>query len=418
MTVKSKILHMALALAVALALWAYVISVVSPESEDTFYDIPVSYQNDVLDERGLMIVSDTPTVTLKLKGNRSDLNELNASNITILVDLAAIQTPGTQMLRYNYSFPGNLPNNAFEVLSQTPNLLQLKVENKLKKAVPIYLDYMDTKVPEDYVADKDNPVMDVTAVEVSGPKSVVDQISRAVVNVDLTDHTDSIVGAFDYILCNEDGEPVDAQMITTNVETVNLSVKIQRVKEIPLLLELVDGGGATVDSCKVELSKETLWVSGNENRLKDLESIVLGTVNLADLKDETNTLIFDVLLPEGVTNETGENQVTATITFPNLAKKKLTISKEQFLAAGLATGAEVTWITEMVEVELRGPRDLINSITEKDIAVTVDFTDEEQGIISKLPKLTMGNAYSAVGAISVSTVTASLQMGETDATAG
>jgi YbbR domain-containing protein len=159
-------------------------------------------------------------------------------------------------------------------------------------------------------------------------------------------------------------------------------------------------------------------VSGNENRLKDLESVVLGSVNLADLKEETNTLTFDVVLPEGVTNETGETQVTATITFPGLAKKKLTISKEQFLAAGKPADAEVTWTTEMVEVELRGPRDLINSITEKDISVTVDFTEEEQGIISKLPKLTLSSSYSSVGAISVSTVTASLQSGENDAAAG
>ena len=80
---KSKIWQTALSLVIAFALWAYVITTVNPESEETFYDIPVSYQNDILEERGLMIVSEKPTVTLKLKGNRSDLNELNASNITI-----------------------------------------------------------------------------------------------------------------------------------------------------------------------------------------------------------------------------------------------------------------------------------------------------------------------------------------------
>ena len=127
---QSKFWRIALSVAVAIALWAYVITTVSPESEDTFYDIPVSYQNDVLEERGLMIVSEKPTVTLTLKGNRSDLNELNENNITIVVNLAAIQAPGTQMVKYDLSFPANLPNNAFEILSQTPNLLQLKVENK------------------------------------------------------------------------------------------------------------------------------------------------------------------------------------------------------------------------------------------------------------------------------------------------
>jgi len=414
---QSKVWRIALSVAIAFALWLYVVSVVTPEAEETFYDIPISYQNDILDERGLMIVSETPTVTLRLKGNRSDLNELNANNITILVNLAAIQAPGTQMLSYDVSFPGNIPSNAIETLSQTPNLLKLQVENKVKKAVPIQLEFIGS-VPEGFIADKDNPVMDASVVEISGPESSVELIHHAAIQVDLTDKADSIVDAFEYVLCDEAGEPVDAQMVTTNVEEVNLSVKIQRIKEVPLSVTVVDGGGATADTCEIELSRETIWVSGTESKLRDLTVVELGSVNLAELKDETNTMSFDVILPEGVTNMTGETEVTATISFPTLSRKKLTISKDQFLTTGVPAGATVTWITEMVEVELRGPRDLIKSITEKDIVVTVDFTEEELGSVSKVPKITLSGTYSGVGAVSVSAVTATLQMGDPDATTG
>ena len=412
---KSNFVRMVLALLISFALWLYVISVVSPESEETFYDIPVSYQNDILDERGLMIVSETPTVTMKLKGNRSDLNELNPNNITILVDLSEIKTPGTQMLSYQYSFPANLPNNAFDVLSQTPNLLQLKVEQKIKKNVPVVLEYIGS-VPEGFVAEKETPVMDTTVVEVSGPKSSVDLIHHASIQVDLTDKTESIVGAFDYVLCNEAGEPVDAEMIVTNVEQVNLSVKIQAIREVPLVLNLVDGGGATSDSCQVELSRESIVVSGNEARLRELEYIELGTVNLAELMDETNTVDFQIVLPDGITNSSGVSEVTATITFPDLMRKKFTINKAQFQTVGIPEGANVIWITEVVEVELRGPRQTIQKLSEKDIIVTVDFTGEDLGSVSKMPKISLPSGYTNVGEVSVSSVTATLQMGEADAT--
>ena len=412
---KSNFVRLVLALVISFALWLYVISVVSPESEDTFYDIPVSYQNDILEERGLMIVSETPTVTLKLKGNRSDLNELNASNITILVDLSEIKTPGTQMLSYNVTYPANLPGNAFKTLSQTPNLLQLKVESKIKKNVPVYVEYIGS-VPEGFVAEKETPVMDTTIVEVSGPKSSVDLIHQATIQVDLTDKTESIVGAFNYVLCNEEGEPVDAQMVVTNVEEINMSVKIQAIKEIPLVLNLVDGGGATSDSCQVELSRETIVVSGNDARLRELEYIELGTVNLAELMDETNTIDFQIVLPDGITNSSGVSEVTATITFPDLMRKKFTISKEQFQTIGVPEGANVVWITEVVEVELRGLRETIQKLSEKDIIVTVDFTGEDLGSISKTPKISLPRAYASVGEVSVSSVTATLQMGEPDAT--
>ena len=343
---KTKILRIALSVLISFSLWLYVVTVVTPEAEETYYDIPVSYQNDVLEERGLMIVSNTPTVTVKAKGNRTDLNELNANNITVLVDLASIQTPGTQMLQPKVIYPGNV---AVETVSQNPNVLQLKVENRIKKPVPIRLEFQGS-VPEGFIADKDNPVMDTTVVEVAGPQSSMDLIDHAIIQVDLSDKTESIVGAFQYVLCDEAGEPVDAEMITTNVEEVNLSVKIQAIKEVPLTVNLVEGGGATVNSCKLELTRESIWVSGNEARLRDLESVELGTVNLADLKDETNTLVFEIILPDGVTNMTGETEVTATISFPDLVRKKLTINKSKFVTTGVPQGTEVVWITEMVEV--------------------------------------------------------------------
>ncbi len=414
---QNKMLRVALALVISFALWLYVISVVTPEAEETFYDIPVSYQNDVLEERGLMIVSDTPTVTLRLKGNRSDLNELNANNITVLVNLAAIQAPGTQMLSSSIIFPGDIPSNQIEVLSKNPSVLQVKVENKIKKQVPIQLEFIGS-VPEGYIDDKENPVMDTSVVEVVGPESVVGKIDHAMIRVDLTDKTESIVGAFAYDLCDAENEPVDVEMVTTNVEEINLSVKIQRMKEIPLTVNVVEGGGATKDSCTVELSRETVWVAGSENKLRDLESLELGTINLAELKNDTNTVTFDVVLPEGVTNVSGVNTVDATVSFPNLARKKLTIHKERFTTVDVPIGTTVVWITEMVEVELRGPKDVVKNITENDVSVIIDFTEEDSGNVNKLPRILISSSYPNVGAISVSAVTASLQAGTIDAAVG
>ena len=422
---KNKAISIMVSAAIAVTLWIYVITTVSPESEETFYDIPVTFQNDILEERGLMIVSETPTVDLKLKGNRSDLNELNATNISLLVNLAGIQAPGSQMVNYDIKFPGNIPDNPIEVLSQSPNVLQLKVENKIKKAVPIKLDFMDTKVPEGYIADKDNPVVDVATVEVVGPESVVQSIDHALVQLDLSEKVDSIIGQFEYVLCDAQGDPVDAVLITTNVENINLSLKIQRIKEVPLVLNVSDGGGASAADCVVELSRETVWVSGSENKLRDLESVELGTVDLGQLHNESNTLEFDIVLPEGVTNMTGDAKVSATITFPKLAKKKVSVSMERFSHTGVPAGATVTWITQVLEVELRGPKDQINRITEKDLTVTMDFTNEELGSVSKVPKVTISGSYPDVGAVTVPAITATVQIptidtmeAATDAAAG
>ena len=78
----------------------------------------------------------------------------------------------------------------------------------------------------------------------------------------------------------------------------------------------------------------------------------------------------------------------------------------------------MVWITEVVEVELRGPKDHIKNITEKDVTITVDFSEETTGGVIKVPKVGFGSEFPGVGAISVSSVTATLQTEVDDATAG
>ena len=132
---KRKFISILLSAVVAFGLWLYVITVVSPESEKTYYDIPVVLQNkDVLGERGLMIVSDVPKVTLSLKSKRTILNDLNEANINVLVNVANIEKPGTYRLTYDTSFPGNVAYNEVSVMSSSTDLISVKVENKIKTA--------------------------------------------------------------------------------------------------------------------------------------------------------------------------------------------------------------------------------------------------------------------------------------------
>ena len=408
MKISSKIWTLLLSFLVAFGLWLYVITVVSPESEETYYDIPVTYQNDILEERGLMIVSEKPAVTLRLKGNRTDLNTLNANNISVLVNLAGIQAPGTHMLDYDLKFPGNIQASEITRLSQMPSQVVVKVENRLTKYVPVVVEFQG-KVPEGFVEDKQNVVMDYAAIEISGPESVVSQMDHAKIQVDLNDKVESIIGSFFYTLCDKDGNKVEEILVTKSVDSVNLEVKIQQLKEIPLILNIIDGGGATEETCTIEKSMDTIWVSGSESKLKELNYLELGTIKLADLKHKVNTLDCNIELPEGVTNTTGKTVVTVTVTFPNLGKKILQIPDTNFQVVGVSEGYEVLWITEVLEVELRGPRDMINSINLEDVTVTLDFSQEEPGNVTQLPKITLSSKYAQVGAISANTITALLR---------
>ena len=76
----NKILTALLAFAIALGLWFYVVTVVKPDTTNTYYNIPVVLDGEsILAGRNLMIVDGADsTVTMELYGNRIDLDKVNS----------------------------------------------------------------------------------------------------------------------------------------------------------------------------------------------------------------------------------------------------------------------------------------------------------------------------------------------------
>lgn len=393
---KNKLLTILLSVAIAFGLWIYVITVEQPESEETYYDIPVVLQNEgVLAERGLMITSERPTVTLHLSSTRTNLNQLNESNINVIANAGSIVTPGTIELPYSVSYPGNIPAGSITRQSSKPDMITLKVENRITKPVPVVPVY-NGSVPEGLLADKENIQLDHTVIEVSGPESVVEQITQAVIQVDLQDQTQTIVQECVYTLCDDTGEPVNSQWVTTNAEIVNLTLVIQRVKEITLKVTVVSGGGATEQTSSVNVNPGTILVSGSEALLENLEVLDLGTVNLGELTGDT-VLTMPIVLPEGITNETGITEATVEVKFPNLRTTTMILSNIQL--TNVPEGLEAEAVTQQLEVKLRGPASLIESISEENVSIVVDLSEAQVGTDKYAAQIMVHSAFAGVGAM-------------------
>lgn len=408
---KNKLLTILLSAAIAVGLWIYVITVEQPESENTYYNIPVVLQNEsILAERGLMITSERPTVTLHLSSTRTNLNQLNESNINVIANVNSIVTPGTHELTYNVSYPGNVPAGSVTRKSSNPDMITLKVENRITKPVPVVAVY-DGSVPEGMIADKSNVQLDYTAIEVSGPESVLEQITQAVIFVDLQDRTETIVQECAYTLCNEAGEPVDSQWVTTNAELVNLTLPIKRVKEIELKVTVVSGGGATEQTSAIDIQPKVIRVSGSDALLENLEVLDLGTVNLGELTADT-VLNLPIILPEGITNETGITEAAVEVKFPNLRTTGMNVDNIQLINVPAGLHAEL--VTQVLEVKLRGPAALIESIEPEHVTVMVDLVNAQAGTDKYTAQVLVQSSFNGVGAMNSYTVMVTLTEAEAE----
>lgn len=407
---KSKIWSMALSLAIAFTLWYYVISVVSPGTVEWRNNIPVVFEGETVltEDRGMMITSDIEDieVDLRLSGNRTDLAKVNASNITVKVDLSKVYDPGEHELTYSITFPGDVPNGAITTEIKSPEVVKLTVEKRVTKPVDIQVNFTGSAA-ENFMADTENRIMDYTVVNLVGPSSVIEQIHHAKIDVDLTDRVESISENFRFTLCDAEGNPVDAAMVTTDIAEVHLEVKIRRFKQIPLRLNLTYGGGAWEDTVEVNIEPSTIMISGGEALLADLEELILGSIDLSATETDLETT-YAITLPEGITNLSELTEALVTVKFKDLAIRELEVSK--FDAVGIPEGLEAELHNQVIKIRLRGPAAVMDQLTADNVEVRVDFTGKEVGSFTIKPVISVkGDAFAKVGPVGSYSVSATLR---------
>lgn len=411
---KSKLLTWLLAISIALGLWLYVVTVVSPNSDRQYHNIQVTIQGEkLLQERGLMVVTEElPKVSLQLAGNRTDLDKLNENNITLTVDVSRIEGAGVHPLRFTPSYPGDVPGTAITVLNQNPVEVQIEVEERLSMPVPVEVVYDKDKLAQGFMADEENVALSFAELQVAGPQSVVSAIEKAQIKLDLEEnHSETVSGDFSYTLLDKDGNPVTSKLLSVNADVVNVMLRVVRFKEVALEFdEIVYGGGATEANTEITILPETIKISGSENLTDEVERISLGKLDLSEIPEDTEMEI-PITLPEDITNETGVQAAKVVIKFKDLATKTVTVNNIQ--AINVTSGLSVDLITEMIDITLRGPKDKIQKLTAENITVVVDLANKPIGPAKVKAEIKVN--VDGVGALGTYPVSAELKIAENGA---
>lgn len=404
---KQRILNLFLALAIAFGLWLYVITVEHTGIEYTFYNVPVILDGEsILRERGLMIVSDTDlTVNLRVSGNRSSVNSLKNSDITVLADLTRIYEAGEKQLNFDVRFPGSVQDGAIEVVNRDPDSIKLTVVEWTSKEIPVELAYSG-RVPDGYYVDKQNAKVETTAVTVTGPKELINQIGVAKITVDLTAKSETVVENLRYSLCDAEGIPInDVSSVTTDQGDIRVTVPIHKVKNVNLALTVIPGGGLTEEDVTITLDYDSITVAGTTAKLAELgDAINLGTIDLSAVT-ESGKMTFAIKLPEGVTNQSGITEVTADIKVPELEIRAYNVTN--FRVENVPAGLNAQVITRMLNVKVRGVAPVLDKLTAADIVVVVDFSKAEVGSASYAVSIEI-EGFETVGAVETYYVTANV----------
>ena len=158
----------------------------------------------------------------------------------------------------------------------------------------------------------------------------------------------------------------------------------------------------------IKIEPEKIQVSGSDKQLADLNELVLGTINLAEIAAD-GELTFPITLPEGVENQTGIVEAKVTIQFPNLATKTFRVTNIK--SVNVPSGMRAELITKALEVTVRGPSALIATMKESDLSITVDFTGAKTGTATMKAEFVLADGYKEIGAVGSYSVSATVRKG-------
>jgi YbbR domain-containing protein len=348
----------------------------------------------MLSDKQLMLLNEGGfEVNIKVHGSRQDVSKINSGNLHLVANLSGIHEPGEHKLTYDIIYPGDVPTGSVSA-ERNPDWIRVTVARKKTKEIPVVVDY-DGDVPASYIKDISALELDHEYVEITGPEDVVDRIEHAAITIDCEGRKDSIYESFRYELQDKDNKPVDAGYITTNVSEVKVYLPVSMVKKVPLTITLVGGGGATAETTKAAIEPREISVSGNEAVLNALTELNLGTIDLAQITEDT-VREFEISLPEGIHNVTNLPTATVRISFPKLATREFTIT--EFEPVNLAPGMVFEPLTKQLTITVRGLKAEVQRLNAQDLIAQVDLAGVEN-ISAVEPTILFPKSYESLGVL-------------------
>lgn len=380
---RSKLVSMAVALLASVCLWFYVVTVVNQEvSNQPINDVPVTfYGADQIRADSNLVITDgaDATVNLRVTCSRSTLQKLSSSNISIVVDVSRIKEPGEYTLPYTTSFPSGVSNS--DVTSKgTPQMISFTVERFTSKTVSVR-GILDGSVESGYYAAS----MECSPNEVllEGPESLINSVSYAQVVLSQDNLTETVIQSCPITLVDEEGEAVDATNITvtangTVVDAIEVRQPVLQMKEIPIVVEFMDGGGVTADDMIYSCEPRTITVAGEPEVLEKTNQLTITKVDLSQFIDPIAQDI-PVALPNGLVNVTELENVFVDISVNTTRIGSKTLRVSDIVTVNEPDGYTVNVMTMQLTVTVRGPIDEVNDLEAEDLQAVIDASALHEG---------------------------------------
>lgn len=202
---------------------------------------------------------------------------------------------------------------------------------------------------------------DQNLVRITGPDSIVSQVTKAVIDVDVTGFTSDIVTNAEIKLYDSEDNEISSGRLAQNIRTVGVQIGILQTLEVPVNFT-VSGRPATGYRItgEVESSVQTVLIAGKSNAIRNLTSIDVPE-DVLDVTDMTEPFETEIdirqYLPDNVfLADSAQAKINVSVSIEPEISKRLEIRGERVRITNLPEGydASISDLGESFIIEVVG----------------------------------------------------------------
>lgn len=364
----------------AVIVWFLVTNINDPITPVRFSNIQVMIKNDdLITGRGQVYsVLDGSNVinSVTVYAPRSVIDSLSQNNIVATADVQNLSSLNT----ISIDITTNKYSDKIDRIVPSADLVKLDIEKKKSKQLQLEAKTIG-EPKEGFIVGEINT--DENLIKISGAESIVDRVSKAEVDLDVTGLQTDIGSNEDIVLYDKDGEVVDSTNLEMKTRSVKVNVPILQTKKVPVRYRIsgktADGYAQTGD---IDSNPGEVLIAGKKSVLSTVDAIIVEgeDLDVTGLKDNfTYTADLKQFLPAGVVfaDDKFDGKATVVVYIGSVSESTVDVSTKNIAVEGVPEGFEVTIDSngedDKVSLTLAGLDSRINTLNNSALRGTINI---------------------------------------------
>lgn len=320
-----------MALLFAAILWMIAAGINNPMGTQVFYNVQVQLTNTgsiTSQDKTYKVEDSSDRIRVTVRAPRTVLEELSKENISAVADCTGLTEENTVPIVV--SINDRYLSDSVESIQADKESVSLDVEDKKNRQLSIEV-VRNGSLPAGYVTGRVET--ETNRISLSGPESVVNTVSRAVVEVSLDSVTSDVEIEAPIKLLDAEGSEITSSDIKKNIDSVRVTVPILSTKEVPVEYGV---SGSPADGYAmtgaVSVEPATVLIAGRESALEGVSSIQIPgeRLDVTDAEENvTETVNLRDYLPSGVSfgDSSFDGTVSVTVEIEAIRRKNISIQE-------------------------------------------------------------------------------------------